>query len=128
MARKRKALPKKLRFAVYEKYQGRCGYCGIELELRQMQVDHIFPHRRGGVDEYDNLMPACRMCNYYKHTFTVEGFRQEMKTLHERILKPFIARLGARYGMVEVTPFDGVFYYERHAQPRDQSEDTPLDI
>jgi gp26 len=35
-----------------------------------------------------------------------------MSTLHERIAKPFIARLGLDYGIIKIEPFDGKFYFE----------------
>ncbi|QBX26365.1 hypothetical protein Javan318_0025 [Streptococcus phage Javan318] len=35
-----------------------------------------------------------------------------MSTLHERITKPFIARLGLDYGIVKIEPFNGKFYFE----------------
>ena len=38
---KHKAIPKKIRQQVYDKYNGRCAYCGCKLEYKDMQVDHI---------------------------------------------------------------------------------------
>ena len=38
---KRKAISKKDRKLVYEMYNGHCAYCGCELELKKMQVDHF---------------------------------------------------------------------------------------
>jgi 5-methylcytosine-specific restriction endonuclease McrA len=32
---------------VYDKYGGRCAYCGKELRFEDMQVDHIVPVWRG---------------------------------------------------------------------------------
>lgn len=45
---KRKRLTKAERQQVYEKYNGRCGYCGKHIELKDMQVDHIIAIRNGG--------------------------------------------------------------------------------
>ena len=38
---KHKKISKQQREAVFNKYGGRCAYCGCELTLRTMQVDHI---------------------------------------------------------------------------------------
>lgn len=38
---KHKAISKKIREALYEKYNHRCAYCGCELEYEKMQIDHI---------------------------------------------------------------------------------------
>lgn len=101
------------RIAVWQKYDCRCAYCGESLHYQEMQVDHILPIKRGGKDEIENYNPSCRACNFYKSDFTIEEFREQMKTLHERILKPFIARLGAKYGIIEIKPFDGKFFFEK---------------
>ena len=54
------------RQAIYAKYGGRCAYCGHPIDIKDMQVDHIFPKWRGGPDAMENLNPSCRMCNFYK--------------------------------------------------------------
>jgi len=35
-------------------------------------ADHVFPHRRGGRTDLDNLVTACPGCNYGKEAFTLE--------------------------------------------------------
>ena len=40
---KRKALPKSVRIAVYQKCNGHCAYCGCDLQYKDMQVDHVIP-------------------------------------------------------------------------------------
>lgn len=109
---KRKSISKATRQKVLDKYGGHCAYCGKELDLKTLRVDHLHPHYRGGEDSFDNYMPACYQCNFYKSTFLLEEFREEMSTLHERITKPFIARLGLDYGIIKIEPFDGKFYFE----------------
>lgn len=54
---------KKIREMIYTKYNGHCAYCGMELEIKDMQVDHIIPQRLGGGDDTGNLNPSCRLCN-----------------------------------------------------------------
>jgi hypothetical protein len=78
-----------------------------------MQVDHIAPQRLGGSDEFDNLNPSCRSCNHYKRANSLEGFRRLLLTLHERIMKNYINRVGLDYGIIEIKPFDGEFYFEK---------------
>lgn len=67
---------------------------------------------KGGTDDYDNLFPSCRSCNHYKRSMDLEGFREYLKTLHERIAKNYIVKVGMRYGMVSIKPFEGTFYFE----------------
>lgn len=57
---------KSLRFAVLERDQFRCRYCGAAPDRSTLQVDHIFPKSQGGKDELDNLATACWDCNIGK--------------------------------------------------------------
>lgn len=120
------AINKKTRELVHKKYNGHCGYCGKEIKLKDMQVDHMNPKSLKGLnmalfegvienrtDHIDNLMPTCRRCNHYKRADTVENFRRSMKTLHERLERFYIHKVALDYGIVRVEPFDGLFYFER---------------
>ena len=82
---KRKPISKKLREQVYQKYNGHCAYCGCELEIKDMQVDHVLSVARAkwikdelDLNNIDNLMPSCRSCNYYKDTCSIETFRKNL--------------------------------------------------
>ena len=111
---KRKAIPKKIRLQVYEKYNGHCAYCGCKLELKDMQVDHMESlYWHGGADEIGNYMPACRMCNFYKSTFPLEEFRNRIETIPKRIDKEFTYRFAKRYGIVQEIEEPVKFYFEK---------------
>lgn len=98
----RKAISKHIRKQVYEKYNGHCAYCGCELNYKDMQVDHISSvYWHDGENDIENYNPSCRMCNFYKSTYTVEKFRENLQTLHERLEKNFIYRLAKKYGVVK---------------------------
>ena len=119
---KHKRIPKRQREAVFNKYGGRCAYCGCELTLRTMQVDHIkavyaSSLENNGVetqdDSLDNLNPSCRQCNFYKGTLDIEQFRKKiMTTLYETCQNTFQAKLAKKLGMLTVKQFDK-FYFER---------------
>ncbi len=110
---KRKTIPKKIRIKVYEKYNGHCGYCGCKLEYRDMQVDHKTPlYWHGGEDDISNYMPACRACNFYKSTLTLEKFREQLQTIPERLEKEFIYRLAKNYEILEELDKPIKFYFE----------------
>jgi hypothetical protein len=69
---------RKLMAPVVYKLHGRfCNYCGSTIKLT---IDHVMPLCRGGTNDLDNLVPACRACNSQKHTKTVE----EWKPITER--------------------------------------------
>ena len=116
---------KKQREIIHKKYNCRCGYCGKEISMKEMQVDHMhplsFPTKElvlfegveiNKVHHPDNLMPTCRRCNHYKRAETVEGFRKSMLTLHQRIMKNYIVKVAVDHGMLDLKPFNGNFYFE----------------
>jgi 5-methylcytosine-specific restriction endonuclease McrA len=117
------------RQAVYDKYQGHCAYCGQAIEFKAMQVDHKHPvhlekwclgpeelrkmhNLPKYIDDHENLMPTCRRCNHYKRGLLLEDYRKQLKTLHERIEKIYINKVGINYGIIVVKPWDGEFYFE----------------
>ena len=115
MNNKRAPIPADTRHQVYEKYNGCCAYCGTLLEYKDMQVDHLHPVLKGGSNELSNLMPACRSCNHYKESFTLEQFRDRLSNTLDNFKQSPLARLAHRY---EVVPFFDTwnkrFYFEKH--------------
>ena len=112
------------RFKVHSKYDGHCGYCGREITIKEMQVDHMIPkcailfsgndpQKFEKVHSFDNLMPSCRRCNHYKRADNVEQFRYSMKNLHKRLEKIYINNVAVDYKMIEIKPFNGQFYFEQ---------------
>ncbi len=121
-------MKKEIREKVYLKYGKKCGYCGKDIEYKDMQVDHIIPKRsflfhvnaynydpKNKGDHFDNLNPSCRRCNHYKRAYSLEDFRKLMTTLHHRISKEYINKVAIDYGVIELKPFDGVFYFEEQS-------------
>lgn len=104
---------KKIREQVYTKYDGRCAYCGREIKLGEMQIDHIHPRYLDGTDDFDNLNPSCRMCNFRKATLTVEKFREEVRLQAERMFRTFPAKMSLAYGLIDRIDKPIVFYFER---------------
>lgn len=121
------AKSKSVREKIYNKFEGRCAYCGKAMEYKQMQVDHYYPQckarfylKRFGIDVHseDNLMPACRRCNHYKRAATPKQFKTLMKTLHERLEAIYILKVAVDFGMATIQPFDGLFYFEKLKQEK----------
>ncbi len=107
---------------VFNKYGGKCAYCGCQLR-KGWHVDHLEPLRRslykGGNHTYperdciENMMPSCASCNINKHSDNLERFRDLitgfMKHLNELNTQYKIAK---RYGLVKEDIKPVVFYFE----------------
>jgi len=116
---------------ILNKYGQRCAYCGRELVLKTMQVDHLKPIMRKSIyqngksvkadgcyfpehDTLENKMPSCRLCNYHKHTFSLEEFINEIQKKVERIKSSNI-KLLEQYGLINFNQCDTVeFYFEKY--------------
>ena len=111
---------------VYNKCGGHCAYCGNEITIKQMQIDHIEPlfrnhtdsqlehyKRERGTNEIDNLLPSCGRCNKWKSTFRLEDFRKVVKTSINRLERDTPNfNLARDFGLVSVNDIEVVFYFE----------------
>ena len=59
-------ISKAKRQKVYQKYGGHCAYCGKQLSMKEMTVDHVKPLSHGGSDDINNLRACCFACNVTK--------------------------------------------------------------
>lgn len=114
---KRKQLSKQERLQVYEKCNGHCAYCGCELPLRDMQVDHIIPLALINDDRSEtflNYLPACRSCNHYKSAMSLETFRRMIERMPDVLMRDSVTYKNAvRFGLVTPTPHKVEFYFEK---------------
>lgn len=118
---KRKRFSPKLRGEVYEKCDGHCAYCGVEISISQMQIDHLIPlefaevYEIQGIDlnSFENLMPSCRSCNNYKSSLTLEKFRAAIERWPDVLQRDNVTyRNAVRFGMIEPRPHRVTFYFE----------------
>jgi 5-methylcytosine-specific restriction endonuclease McrA len=43
-----------------------CQYCAHRPSQRDLNLDHVGPRSRGGIDSWENLVVSCRACNLKK--------------------------------------------------------------
>ena len=116
----------KKREEIWLKYSGHCAYCGTEITMKQMQVDHIKPLYRNdkvttlevwgverGTDDINNLNPSCVRCNKWKSTYSLEMFRKIVKESLTRLNRDTPNfRLARDYGLLTISEKDVIFYFE----------------
>lgn len=112
---------------VYNKCSGHCAYCGKEITIKEMQVDHIEPHWHTlteqqaikakitkGSHDIENLNPSCSRCNKWKSTYSLETFREIVQTSINRLERDTPNfRLARDYGLLKVTSEPVIFFFER---------------
>jgi 5-methylcytosine-specific restriction endonuclease McrA len=131
---------KKQRQNVYDKLNGHCAYCGKEIAIKDMQIDHIIPQlnwetifkNKGNNGYYDkmipnflnhltendlhhidNLNPACRVCNKWKSTYHLELFRSEIQEQTKRLqLRSSNYRMAKLYGLISESEVKVKFHFE----------------
>ena len=118
---KRRKLTKTGRKKVYELCGGHCAYCGVPIKQQDMQVDHVIPmefydlycEMGYDLDTMGNYLPACRSCNHYKSTFTLEKFRSAIERyLYVLANNSATYRNAVRFGLVKPMPKKVQFYFE----------------
>jgi len=103
---------------IYQKFGGRCAYCGREITVKQMQVDHYWPqflaHFQPNLDNnrIENLMPSCAKCNNHKHGMRPEIWRKELELQVTRLRKNTQFDRALRFGQLQITEKPVVFYFE----------------
>lgn len=127
------AFSKQQREKIHSKYNGKCAYCGCEITIKQMQIDHIIPKREflshvknrfrvpyflnhlteNDVNNDDNLNPACIVCNKWKSAHDLELFRSELFEQIKR-LNSYSSnyRIAKKYDLVEEKLKPITFHFE----------------
>lgn len=124
-------MTKKDRQIVFDKYGGKCAYCGCEL-VKGWHADHIEPIvrdskwnrdkgrfeqigicRKPENETLENYNPACASCNIQKNSFTVEQFRSNIKQFLNSLNQYSTQyKFAKRYGLVTETDIEVKFYFE----------------
>jgi 5-methylcytosine-specific restriction endonuclease McrA len=95
------------------------------MKIKEMQVDHLVSqfhfkfkmaekYTDNELNDINNLMPSCRVCNKWKSCHSLEAFRFEIKEQLKR-LNEYSSnfRLAKKYGLVEEKPQSILFYFEK---------------
>lgn len=110
---------------IYTKYGRRCAYCGIELDIDSMHVDHIIPKNAVGVNgiskedvnDISNLNPSCKKCNSSKKDMPLNYWREILlkgliDTLDSNAKFVILQRLGC--ATIKLSPV--VFHFETYSK------------
>mgnify|MGYP003457139246 FL=1 len=121
---------------IYNKFNGLCAYSGTPLE-DDWQIEHIKPVVRClktnkvtaiENDNEDNLVPVQKLINHYKHSISLDEFRNWLLgDLHLRLAKlpkktksiktqkriEYLNKIAGYFGITPHKPFSKVFYFEQ---------------
>ena len=61
-----RAAPALTNTALFGRDRNLCLYCGRVFPPAALTRDHVMPKSRGGTDEWDNVVAACKRCNHHK--------------------------------------------------------------
>lgn len=112
----------KKRQAIWDKSGGKCWYCGCELPER-WDADHFHPVIRNPstgemlipeLDVMENLVPSCKPCNNFKHSYDIEGFRWTINEQFENVPKNSTGmRQLMRLSLVDIESKPVIFWFEK---------------
>lgn len=126
---------------IYQKFGGRCAYCGHKMKIGDMQIDHIIPkstysfhmETRHKVPSFlshltiqdmnhvDNLFPSCQVCNLSKLNYSLEDFRNQVSELVNILEnKSQTYKMAKRFNFVKTKKVKSFkFYFENEQENRD---------
>mgnify|MGYP003100097143 FL=1 len=93
------------RVEIYNITNGKCFYCGCELNIKSFHIDHFVARCKNG-KQHKNLVPACPDCNLSKGGLPLEDFRKKLSSL----LKNHQGRMIKKY--YNVTSRSITFYFD----------------
>lgn len=73
-----------IRYEVLKRGRFRCELCGIGAEKKALEVDHIVPRNRGGIDDLSNYQSLCYSCNAMKRDRDSTDFRDWANSYEHR--------------------------------------------
>jgi len=59
---------------ILRKTQRKCCYCGVNLTVETMTVEHLVPRSKGGNGRRWNLLAACGICNGLRGSMSLDEF------------------------------------------------------
>lgn len=96
---------------VFNKFNGKCSYCGTDLDFNSFVIDHIIPISKGGSSKYENLLPSCRECNMCKFDLSIEEFREKITNFYA--MNDFKFIIFSKYYKIVPKRKEKIFYFER---------------
>jgi len=75
-----------VKLRLYNEQNGKCRACGVDFEIRNLEIDHILPKSKGGGDYYENYQLLCANCNRVKGDRPMEYLRMKID-VRERMMK-----------------------------------------
>ncbi len=61
---------------IYQRGEGQCIYCDIEIDPMHCSFDHVIPFDRQGLNRPDNIVACCMTCQRAKFTKSPEQLEQ----------------------------------------------------
>ena len=116
---------------IFNKYDGKCAYCGCEL-TKGWHADHIEPIVRDFIynknkqrfetnvicrnpenENLQNYNPSCPSCNIQKNSYTLEQFRENIKQFINSLNQYSTQyKFAKKYGLVSENDIEVKFHFE----------------
>jgi 5-methylcytosine-specific restriction endonuclease McrA len=61
--------------------KGQCYYCGRQIPVAELTMDHVVPVARGGKSTRGNVVPACKSCNTKKKQLLPMEWEEYLQSL-----------------------------------------------
>jgi CRISPR/Cas system Type II protein with McrA/HNH and RuvC-like nuclease domain len=72
---------------VYIREQGKCYFCGKEVLLKKVSLDHYLPKSAGGPNDSFNLVLSCKRCNKLKKSTIPKDYGEVLLRLFQKAVR-----------------------------------------
>lgn len=111
---------REFRHSVLNKYDSKCAYCGCELSINSLRLDHIIPVKRGEFKATKNsellndFNPCCNSCNSSKGALSIKDWKKIIiSRLDNLVDSNYNLRLLVVLDIIRMTDTRILFYYEK---------------
>lgn len=72
--------PRFMKYALFNRDNWLCQYCGVKLNRMTITIDHIIPRSKGGKRTWNNCVSSCKTCNRRKGNKNLEESGLTLRT------------------------------------------------
>lgn len=112
---KKKVIKEYSKLNVWKRDKSVCQYCGKYVTIKDYTVDHVYPKKLGGTNDWTNVVTACFECNNKKDCKTLKdsGMTLINKPKVPKVYDTIEQTILQKFRSIKEIPYESWKYYLR---------------